>query len=77
MLTRREFGKLTGKTALGVMLTVAGCSSQNNFLSIRKKKSKKPNLLFIFSDQQSRDTLSCYGNEDTLHPTSTKWLQRG
>jgi len=77
MLTRREFGKLTGKTALGVMLTVAGCSSQNNFLSIRKKKSKKPNLLFIFSDQQSRDTLSCYGNEDTITPNLDKMASEG
>lgn len=30
--------------------------------------SKKPNLLFIFTDQQRADTMACYGNDDIRTP---------
>jgi arylsulfatase A-like enzyme len=30
--------------------------------------SKKPNLLFIFTDQQRADTMACYGNDDIQTP---------
>ena len=29
---------------------------------------KKPNLLFIFTDQQRADTMSCYGNDQIETP---------
>ena len=31
--------------------------------------ARKPNLLFIFTDQQRSDTLSCYGNDQVEAPT--------
>jgi hypothetical protein len=31
--------------------------------------SPRPNLLFVFSDQQSWDMLSCYGNRDLKTPS--------
>lgn len=38
-------------------------------------KSKKPNLLFVFTDQQSRDMLGCYGNEQVISPNIDRFAE--
>ena len=38
--------------------------------------SKKPNLVFIFSDQQRQDTMACYGNNWIKTPHLNKLANR-
>lgn len=38
---------------------------------------KRPNLLFIFSDQQSYDMLGCYGNEQIITPNIDRFCSEG
>ncbi|HBG28042.1 MAG: hypothetical protein A2Y10_17600 [Planctomycetes bacterium GWF2_41_51] len=59
---RREFLKAGLLTSTGIL---AGCNLDSLFQS---KSKPKPNLLFVFSDQQSRDMLGCYGNQQLITP---------
>jgi arylsulfatase A-like enzyme len=45
-------------------------SQINNF-------AQKPNLVFVFSDQQSFDMLGCYGNEDIKTPNFDQFAKEG
>ncbi|MGD9557833.1 MAG: sulfatase [Mangrovibacterium sp.] len=40
-------------------------------------KQKQPNLVFIFSDQQSYDMLGCYGNKDIKTPVIDQLAREG
>jgi arylsulfatase A-like enzyme len=40
------------------------------------KKAEKPNLVFIFSDQQSFDMLGCYGNKQIITPNLDKFSEQ-
>ncbi len=40
-------------------------------------QSSKPNLVFVFSDQQSSDMLGCYGNEQIKTPNIDKLASEG
>lgn len=42
-----------------------------------KNKSNRPNLVFIFSDQQTFDMLGCYGNEQIITPNLDKFAKEG
>ena len=68
-LSRRRFLETTGKglAAFSIAPLLPSFSS----------KRKKPNLVFIFSDQQSRDMLGCYGNEDILTPNLDRFAEEG
>ena len=46
-------------------------------LSACTKKTEKPNLLFIFSDQQTFDMLGCYGNRQIKTPNLDKFAEEG
>lgn len=46
-------------------------------LTSATKKPEKPNLLFIFSDQQSFDMLGCYGNEQIKTPNLDEFAKHG
>jgi len=50
----------------------AGCSRQ---LTPSTAEVKKRNLLFVFSDQQSRDMLGCYGNSQLITPNIDKFAK--
>ena len=58
-LTRRKFLALTGGA-----LTAAGLPNQ--LPRAAQKKTKRPNILLIVTDQQSATMMSCAGN---------KWLK--
>lgn len=67
--TRRDFLKLTGLAAAGAMLPLRGRAvAQATALPAATTSAKKPNLVFVFSDQQSFDMLGCYGNKDIITP---------
>ena len=40
-------------------------------------KKEKPNLIFVFSDQQSYDMLGCYGNSQIITPNLDKLAREG
>jgi len=40
------------------------------------KKAEKPNLVFIFSDQQTFDMLGCYGNKQIITPNLDKFSEQ-
>ncbi len=70
-LSRREFLETTGKglAALSVAPVIPSLPME--------QKPGRPNLVFIFSDQHSRDMLGCYGNEDILTPNLDRFAQMG
>ncbi len=71
-LSRRNFMQGAVATAAGVGL-LAGTQGS----STGQEAAKRPNLLFVFTDQQSRDTLGCYGNEDVITPNLDAFAQQG
>jgi arylsulfatase A-like enzyme len=60
VLNRREFLRTA---AISTAVFTAGCKK-----TVVSKDKSKPNLLFVFTDQQSRDMLGCYGNEQLITP---------
>jgi hypothetical protein len=40
-------------------------------------ESPRPNLVFVFTDQQSWDTLGCYGNTQTRTPQLDRFASEG
>jgi arylsulfatase A-like enzyme len=70
-LSRREFLETSGKgvAAISLASVLTSGRDQNN--------RKRPNLVFIFSDQQSRDMLGCYGNPDIKTPNIDRFAGEG
>ena len=46
-------------------------------LTSATKKAEKPNLVFIFSDQQTFDMLGCYGNKQIKTPNLDNLASQG
>jgi arylsulfatase A-like enzyme len=69
--SRRKFLETTGKGMAALSLSPVLASGLN------APVSKKPNLVFIFSDQQSRDMLGCYGNQDIKTPNLDQFAGEG
>lgn len=69
-MDRREFIRtgLTGAAAL-----TAGTA----FAQGQAAPRKRPNLVFVFTDQQSWDTLGCYGNEQAVTPHLDRFATQG
>jgi len=72
-ITRRDFIRATS-AVVGVG-AIAGCRDKSIFES--KSPAKRPNLVFIFSDQQSYDMLGCYGNKQLITPNIDKFASDG
>jgi len=53
----------------GSFILMQGCREQ--------RAPDKPNLLFVFSDQQSYDMLGCYGNEQVISPNLDQLASEG
>ena len=60
MSTRREFLKIAALSS--AVLGTLGCSALSRKISPRSSRRQKPNLLFIWTDQQRADTMAVYGN---------------
>lgn len=63
-LTRRDFIKTTAMATLA--FNVVGCST----------RQEKPNLLFIWTDQQRPDTMKIYGNPQIHVPNLNKFSEQ-
>jgi len=70
---RREFLSLAAGS-VAAMLPVAGCESG---LAGSKKKSKKPNIIFIMADDLGYGDLGCYGQKHILTPNIDKLATEG
>jgi arylsulfatase A-like enzyme len=68
-MQRRDFLKLAGGGVLGAAgFPRLGNSAESGFQTLEKPDQARPNLVFVFSDQQSFDMLGCYGNKDIITP---------
>ena len=73
-MNRREFMKASGG-AWGTLATSKSAWSASKVAQPRKPAG--PNLLFVFSDQQSSDMLGCYGNDQIITPNIDKLATQG
>lgn len=65
--TRRQF--LGSALALGAAGTLGGLNTACSSLNMEGlTPRRRPNLVYVFSDQQSHDMLGCYGNEQIITP---------
>lgn len=79
--TRRDFIKTAGFSAA----TLAGGAWTKHSVHAQPltatapdhKPSSRPNLLFVFSDQQSFDMLGCYGNRQIHTPRTDAFARQG
>ena len=65
--TRRQFCKTMAATTAALTWGATGCERQR-LAQPASPTVKRPNLVFVFSDQQSQDMLGCYGNQDIITP---------
>ena len=66
---------LLGISAMSGLAALTGCGPQ-----AQKEQTvdlKRPNVIFIYSDDLGIGDLSCYGATRFLPPTSTAWRTRG
>ena len=68
-MQRREFLKATGATAAGLTVTRA--------VAANPKNGRRPNLLFIMTDQQHAGMMSCSGNENLNTPAMDSIAREG
>jgi hypothetical protein len=71
-MNRRDFLKCVGADA--VLGVPAGCMKTGAQTSAAKPK--KPNVLFILTDDQREDTIGALGNPHIKCPTSISWSGR-
>ncbi|MHC4329673.1 MAG: sulfatase-like hydrolase/transferase, partial [Planctomycetota bacterium] len=65
---RREFVRAMGAGAAGYV--ASGCAGNSRKISDRRRR--KPNLLFIWTDEQRADTMAVYGNRKIRVPNFNK-----
>lgn len=74
-MDRRDFLKMTAAGTLGLAGgALAGAQGQP---AAALAKQAKPNILFIFSDQQRPDTMGCYGQQLPVTPNFDKLAAEG
>ncbi len=74
--TRREFCRTMAATTAGLTWGATGCTQQR-LAKQASSPAKRPNLVFVFSDQQSQDMLGCYGNQDIITPNLDQMAAEG
>ncbi len=73
-ITRREF--IRQAAALSAGLAIGG-ESLVEAAQTTQKDARKPNIVFVFSDQQRWDTVGCYGQEMPLTPNLDRMAAEG
>lgn len=72
-ITRREFitrgaGAIAGATMIGTLVKAASCA---------KTPARKPNILFLFSDQHRAFSMGCMGDEEIKTPNMDRLAKEG
>lgn len=57
-----------------LLLVISSCNKKQS-VATTKQAQKKPNLVFVFTDQQSYDMLGCYGNIQLITPALDEFSQ--
>jgi len=68
---RRHFIKSAGLTAASVLCSAYGASSE------KKTADRRPNIIFIMSDDHAAHALSCYGSRINKTPNLDRLAQQG
>jgi len=58
-------------------ITVLSAVAASTAVAVANETSRQPNLVFVFSDQQSSDMLGCYGNDQIITPAIDKMAAEG
>ena len=74
--TRREFLKVMGLAAAsaGVMSVLPSCAGTGEIVGAKRKR---PNILFLFTDDQRFDTIRALGNKDIVTPNMDRFVRNG
>ncbi len=69
-MTRRQFMRTAALSALATPIA-------SRALLARQAERRKPNVIYIMTDQQRKDTLRCYGNDKAITPALDKLAAEG
>ncbi len=69
-MTRRRFMRTAALSALATPMAPKA-------LLARRAERRRPNVIYIMTDQQRKDTLRCYGNDKALTPALDKLAAEG
>lgn len=72
-LTRRELLR----RGLGAAASVGALSALPRIPSVAGRSGRMPNIVFVFSDQQRRDVMSCMGHEQLHTPNFDRLASQG
>jgi arylsulfatase A-like enzyme len=73
-LNRREFLSLAAGGSAAAVMSLAGCDSE---LAGRVAAKKKPNIIFLLTDDQRADTMGCAGNPIIQTPNMNNMANNG
>jgi len=77
-MDRREFIKTIGLGAIHLGgLTMTGCASGTQRLSGNTQVQKRPNIIFLMSDDQRWDLMGCMGNPVIKTPNMDRLAAEG
>ena len=69
------------KKAIGIkiicLLLVSGCKESSEKAQLSSETAKKPNIIFLFSDDQSFKDVNALGNPEVITPTMDKLAENG
>ena len=72
--TRRDFMKSAGCLTA---LALAGCTNSVGLFAKNRPAPNKPNILFIFTDDQRFDTIAALGNKEIITPNMDELVLNG
>ena len=76
-LNRRDFLKtITSVAATGALASLSGCAASNLFSAL-SKKGKRPNIVFVLSDDHRADLMGCAGNPYINTPNFDRMAKEG
>lgn len=64
-------------TRRGFLATAAAGATALTLPPAAASRARKPNILFVLTDEQRKDTLGCYGNEQAITPAFDSLAERG
>ncbi|WP_242202152.1 sulfatase-like hydrolase/transferase [Aestuariivivens insulae] len=62
---------------IAIIITLLGCKQQPKNPSTQNEKNKKPNIVFLFTDDQSFKALNALGNKEIITPAMDKLVNEG
>jgi len=76
-LSRRDFIKRASSYGIGSVATATLLGACNHELAVRAGTAKRPNILFLLTDNHRQDALGCYGNPIIQTPNVDRLARQG